>query len=88
MWLLIARHWDKIVLLLLVAAVLGWVYVRGRSDERANWKPKYDLLQTTLNTERESHKQAMEAERVRRERAPRVHEVVPRQAPPHSFSGA
>lgn len=68
MWLLLAKYWDKIVLVLLVIAALAWVYGRGRSDANAYWKPKYDLLQTTIAAERESHAQAIEAERVRRER--------------------
>lgn len=59
-WAFVLKHWDKVVAVLLVAAVLGYVYVRGRGDERKVWKPKYDLLQTTLKTERESHALAME----------------------------
>lgn len=38
------KHLDKIVIVLLIAALLGFVYVTGRKHERANWKPKYDAL--------------------------------------------
>lgn len=38
------KHLDKIVIVLLVASLLGFVYVTGRKHERQNWKPKYDAL--------------------------------------------
>lgn len=58
------KHLDKIVIVLLVAAVFGFTYVTGRKHERNVWKPKYDLLQTTIATERKSHEDAMEANRI------------------------
>jgi hypothetical protein len=58
------KHLDKIVIVLLVAALVGFIYVTGRKHERNVWKPKYDLLQTTIATERKSHEDAMEANRV------------------------
>lgn len=44
MWLLLGRHLDKIVIVLLIASLLGFVYVTGRKHERQAWKPKYDAL--------------------------------------------
>jgi hypothetical protein len=46
------KHLDKIVIVLLVAAVLGFTYVSGRKHERQNWKPKYDALVTSIETAR------------------------------------
>jgi hypothetical protein len=38
------KHLDKIIIVLLVASLLGFVYVTGRKHERQVWKPKYDAL--------------------------------------------
>lgn len=40
----LGKHWEKIVIVFLVGAVLGFVYVTGRKHERNVWKPKYDAI--------------------------------------------
>jgi hypothetical protein len=39
------KHLDKIVVVGLILAVLGFTYVTGRKHERQVWEPKYAALQ-------------------------------------------
>jgi hypothetical protein len=41
---LLGKHWEKIVAVFLVAAVVGYIYVTGRKHERQLWRPKYEAV--------------------------------------------
>lgn len=87
MWLtvvgMIGKHWEKVVAVLLVAAILGYVYVTGRKHERQLWKPKYEAVveaskvaEAQAKAERDAQaKQAVEAtERIVAHYQERVHQ--------------
>jgi hypothetical protein len=52
------KHLDKIIIALLVIAVVMFIYVRGRSDERAKLQPKIDSLTTELTQLKKDYKDA------------------------------
>ena len=79
----VGKHWEKVVAVFLVAAVVGYIYVTGRKHERQLWKPKYEAVveaskvaEAQAKAERDAQaKQATEAtERIVAHYQERVHQ--------------
>lgn len=59
------KHFEKIILVALVAAVCGYIYVTGRKHERHIWQPKYEALVTAYKSaeaQAEADKRAQESQ--------------------------
>ena len=61
----LGKHFEKIILIALVAAVCGYIYVTGRKHERHIWQPKYEALVTAYKSaeaQAEADKRAQESQ--------------------------
>lgn len=62
-----ARHWDKVVLVLLIAAIVLYIYARGRNDERNKLQPKLDAAVAELAKVKKDFADASERDALARE---------------------